>query len=825
MILSLLLAAASLSADTIAVQTAKRETPYTLHTPYRTDSVNMKEKAFDLTESLRLNASLVKPSSVRTPSFTTIQRNEPLTVGADSLPTLHLIRFSVETPRFLTATINVEKAGNYKWYVDGKEQSDSRLRLTPGRAEIALQVLTTKTSRDTFRVSLIGEKLKDVRINPTSKRPYTMADMLLGEHYRRVRISPSGRYLVTTISLTEKDGKQSYRTVLSETKTERVIRRWDEHISLSWLETNQDALYFTRKGIAGRELIVYYPEEGREEILGDNLPEGGFRVSPNGDYVIVNHSEEGKKPEGALKRLNEPDDRMEHWRNRNALLRYDLRTGVCERLTFGKHSVNLADISSDGRHLLLQTYDFNANRVPFDRTTFIQMDAYNGKTDTLLSDTAFVASARYSPEGDRLLICASPMAFDGIGSDLPPDVPANAFDNRLFLYDIAEKQVKPLLCDFAPSVDNYEWNKGDGMIYMLTTEGTGTTLYRLNPENGTVLPYVMPVSSIEGYSIARNGNRPQVVFFGQSGERAREMFTCQLGNKSLPETKPIGSISFEKHYKDVAIGSCSVWRFKAERGDTIDGFCILPPDFDESKSYPLIVYYYGGCMPTSMCLEYQYPLQVLAGQGYVIYVPNPSGTVGYGQEFAARHVNTWGRETADDIIQGTKAFLSAHPFVDSKRVGCIGASYGGFMTQYLQTRTDLFAAAISHAGISNIASYWGGGYWGYSYGEVAQYGSYPWNNPTLYVEQSPLFHADKIHTPLLLLHGTVDTNVPTNESQQLYNALKILGRDVSFIQVEGENHVITDYKKRLAWQDAIFAWFAKYLQNDDSWWKEIQQRM
>ena len=212
---------------------------------------------------------------------------------------------------------------------------------------------------------------------------------------------------------------------------------------------------------------------------------------------------------------------------------------------------------------------------------------------------------------------------------------------------------------------------------------------------------------------------------------------------------------------------------------------------------------------------------MLAGQGYVVYALNPSGAIGYGQEFAARHVGTWGEGSGDDIIEGTKKFVAAHTFVNGEKIGCMGASYGGFMTQYLQTRTDIFAAAISHAGISNIASYWGGGYWGYTYGEAAQYGSYPWNNPDLYVKHSPLFNADKIHTPLLLLHGTVDTNVPTNESQQLFTALRILGRPVSYIQVEGQDHVITDYNKRLVWQDAIFAWFAHWLKDQPEWWQDL----
>ena len=360
------------------------------------------------------------------------------------------------------------------------------------------------------------------------------------------------------------------------------------------------------------------------------------------------------------------------------------------------------------------------------------------------------------------------------------------------------------------------------MIYFTADDRMGRNLFRLNPKNMQVTRFELPVTYVQDYSIATTAkSAPRAVFFGQTPQRARDMYTCELG-KAKPRTRHIGSINFDDIYKDVAIAPSTSWQFKATRGDSIDGFYLLPPNFDSSKKYPMIVYYYGGCSPSSNQLESWYPFQTFAAQGYVVYVLNPSGTTAYGQEFAARHVNTWGHESGDDIIQGVKEFCKQHNFVDAKRVGCIGASYGGFMTEYLQTRTDIFAAAISHAGISNIASYWGGGYWGYSYGETAQYGSFPWNNPDLYVKQSPLFNADKIHTPLLLLHGTADTNVPTNESQQLYTALKILGRDVAYVQVEGENHVITDYNKRLAWLNVIYAWFAKYLQNDSSWWDSIK---
>ena len=253
----------------------------------------------------------------------------------------------------------------------------------------------------------------------------------------------------------------------------------------------------------------------------------------------------------------------------------------------------------------------------------------------------------------------------------------------------------------------------------------------------------------------------------------------------------------------------------------LDGFVYYPPDFDPGKKYPVIVYYYGGTSPVTRDFGGRYPKNIWAGQDYIVYVPNPSGATGYGQEFAARHVNDWGILTAGEVIEGTKAFLAAHPFADPERVGCIGASYGGFLTEYIITQTDIFAAAVSHAGISDISSYWGEGLWGYAYGARALANAFPWQDRELYVEQSPLFHADKITTPLLLVHGDSDTNVPMGESDQLFTALKMLGSEVEYVQIQGQDHHILDHEQRIVWNDTILAFFAKYLKDRPDWWDEM----
>ena len=306
-------------------------------------------------------------------------------------------------------------------------------------------------------------------------------------------------------------------------------------------------------------------------------------------------------------------------------------------------------------------------------------------------------------------------------------------------------------------------------------------------------------------------------YSGVSVSNSNRVYILNL--KTLTST--LVSDPFAERLNKIQLGDVIDWNFKSSFGDEIVGRYYLPPNFDPKKKYPLIVYYYGGTSPTSRIFESTYPFHVYAAQDFVLYTLQPSGTTGFGQEFSARHVNAWGKQTADEIIEGTRKFVAEHSFVDGTKIGNIGASYGGFMTQYLITQTHIFGAAVSHAGISNIASYWGEGYWGYSYSSAASAGSYPWNNPDLYFKQSPLFQADKIKTPLLLLHGTADTNVPIGESIQMYTALKLLGKEVEFIQVEGENHAIYDYEKRIAWNNAIYAWFTKWLKGDSRWWDSM----
>lgn len=126
---------------------------------------------------------------------------------------------------------------------------------------------------------------------------------------------------------------------------------------------------------------------------------------------------------------------------------------------------------------------------------------------------------------------------------------------------------------------------------------------------------------------------------------------------------------------DVDLPTCQPWNFTSSRGDTIYGRYYLPPHFDATKKYPMIVYYYGGCSPTSRYFGGNYPFPLYASKGYVVYVIEPSGVAGFGQEFASRHVDTAGDGVAEDIIEGTKKFCADHSYVNDKKIGCIGLAH------------------------------------------------------------------------------------------------------------------------------------------------------
>lgn len=826
-----LMASISASAETIEVKTLKYAGPYAVVQPWMADSVNIKGEAFDLKQLL--DSPL---------SFTLLNKGKEVSAAqllADKQDALHLASFCVSNTQRTKATIAVEGLEQYRLFVDGEQVAvngdKAETILTPSQHTVVIKYLTRKNaSSDKKSIKLTVTAANGAPLSvgdAAAKRAYNIYDVICAPNYPSVSISPNGKFIVVRKTWVDRKGNNHSISELRNSQTNRVMATFEENVK--WMPSS-NKLYFTQKAsdssIAGEEkqdgtlqLITINPLTMEREVLASHLPEGWFQFTPDEKTLIYTLYTEGRKKDPQVYDVKEPEDRQPGWRERSNLAKYDLASGILQPLTFGYHNIYLMDISADSRYLLIGKEEERLTKRPTSLTSFYRLDlgsmnassATTPKVETLIEKGEFLNSAQFSPDGKSILVSASPEAFNGIGKNVEEGQTPSMIDTQLYLMTLSDKKVRPLTKDFNPNVQSVDWSKADGNIYFTAEDKDCVHLFQLNPKSGKFTLLKTPEEYIKSFSLASSA--AEMAFSGQSASNADRLY--KMNTKAL-KSQLVDDLS-ARELKDVELGECKAWNFVNSRGDTLCCRYYLPPHFDAAKKYPMIVNYYGGCSPTSRMFQSRYPHHVYAAMGYVVLVVNPSGATGFGQKFSARHVDTAGEGVAEDIISSTQAFCDEHAFVNRKKIGCIGASYGGFMTQYLQTKTDLFAAAISHAGISDHTSYWGEGYWGYSYSEVSMANEYPWTNKHLFVDQSPLYNADKIHTPLLFVHGTADNNVPVGESIQLYTALKLLGRPTAMVLVDGQDHHIIDYEKRLKWQNTIFAWFAKWLQDDASWWTEM----
>ena len=781
--------------------------PFAVSAPLSVDTVNVKGEKFDAKSLLGSLALTAEPTT---------------TFSGCVLPSLKdsksvgILSFYVNNSDYFKGKIEVKGPKNYKLFIDGQE-AGADLKLAPEHHTFAIRFLAEPNDTDSISVT-INSQLSNLQPQISKAHPYMVHDLTDGKRVRGASLSADGKYVIVSYQTTARGGKEQWTYELREVKGLRLIQRLNG--SKRWMPRS---VAYIEEETQGDKRVLYKvdPATGQRTQWAYDIPRESYSISPAEDYLIFTCTEEGPKEDENVYQVLEMDDRQPGWRSRSYLKRYDLKTGITQRITFGTKGESLSDISQDGKKLLFATSRSRLERRPTTVVDFFIMDVQTQKVDTLLQGAEFIDAATFSPDASQVIFRGTPEAFNRIGCQLPASVTPSMTENELFLFDIATKKVTPLTKDFDPSVDGgIIWSYSDGMVYFRAECRDYVYVYQLNPKTGKIQQ--VPCTGDYVYRFDMASNAPTIAWLSYNTLEPASAYVASLNaNSQKLIAKSQNLFDGKSALGDAEVGTCQDYNFTNSKGDTVYGRLYLPKDFDATKKYPMIVYYYGGCSPVSRYFESPYAPQYWNSLGYVAYIIEPSGATGFGQEWASRHVNTAGRGPAEDIIEGTKKICADHPFINKEKIGCMGASYGGFMTQYLQTQTDIFAAAVSHAGIANHTSYWGQGYWGYNYSEVSMANSYPWSHRDLYVNQSPLFNADKIHTPLLLLHGDADTNVPLVESLQMFTALKLLGREVALVQVKGENHHILEYSKKEKWLATQMAWFAKWLKDDPTWWDAL----
>lgn len=813
-------------------------TPIPVEKPVFSEVNNVKDQKFTenmLVDYAGLNIRNLVPDADKQESrfhnfHWSIARTEQDTVVADKQAGFSLNYYATyfSNPEWMSGKFDFRIFGTAEIYIDGVKKAtvtgnkiSSRQipgEWIPGKHTLIVKSLTQggKVLFASFKADKAFENIP-VEFSVSPKHGKTIYEVLNGKRISSLKVSPSGKYAIVGIANTI-DGKTNINTyVYRIADKELVYTFYGNNVgSLQWIP-GQDRLSFLQNEGYGRSLYSYDIEKQEQTcLIREDQQIKGYNWSPDRSYLIYYDNENYSDPKWELRKLAGVQDRQDYFRNRAYLCKYDFATGMHSRLTWGNLSTSLMDISNDGKKLLFSTSRPVYNEYPFSKQSVYLLDINTLQVDTIWQDRTFGVGCSFSPDGRQLLVQGGPSAFGKAGENIGKNQLANQYDVQLYIYDLASRQVQPITRHFNPSVDEAVWHK-NGTIYAKVTEADFVWLYEYRDGKWTRI--ACPGDMILSSSFAEDAD--EMMYTASNTNYPARLYSLNLADSQ----SKLWDNPAEEQYANTVFGEMKDWDYQYKKGTTIDGRYYLPADFDPSKKYPLIVYYYGGTTPVTRSFGGRWPFNLYTANGYVVYVMQPSGAIGYGQEFSARHQNNWGKITGDEIIASTKAFVKAHPFIDPARVGCMGASYGGFTTEYLTTRTDIFACAISHAGISSIAGYWGEGYWGYGYSTNASGHAYPWNRKDIYVDQSPLFNADKVKVPILLIHGTKDVNVPTGQSIQFYTALKLLGKDAELVFVKDADHAVVDYNQRILWNNTILSYFAKYLKDQPAWWEHLYKEL
>ncbi|NKF49057.1 S9 family peptidase [Shewanella sp. WXL01] len=720
-------------------------------------------------------------------------------------------RLQLSTERYTQGTLTIAGLEKPQVYVNGQlVKADDKVDLDLRTGDYQVLVLADGRVADT-EFSLDWQGKSDVdspSFNTTDSHRVSYEQLFDSKVVSSLSLSPNGKYLLqtTTEYLPGGDGKATKVTELMQVSGKEVLYRWQGTLpaSTAWSDNSKQLAF-----VADGKVQLLNIKDISIKTLASEL-EGVSGLNWYGDDLLFSWQKPFKADDKATnKRFKALEDRWTYWRNNSQIYLLDVDSGFMRQLTQGELSSNLVDSDAKRGKLLLTRYPVDYKQPAHTLSQLFELDVASLE-ETKIGEYRTLNDAMYTEDG--MYMMAGPDFMNGLGVQ-DKSVVVNNYDGQLY-WRSNSGEVKALSKDFDPAIGGAQKLSNDDLVVRVT-EGDRAQLYVFDISRGSFKKLKTGLDMVNRFSVAADQSKPVLAFAGNSATVPQQAYFMKSGKK----TKLFDSVKSE--YANTRLGEIKDFDVTNKDGVNIDGRVYLPVDFDANKKYPALVYYYGGTSPVSRNFTGRWPFNLWAAQGYVVYVLQPTGATGYGQKFSGRHVNAWGEYTADDIIESTQKFLDAHSFVDPKRVGNMGASYGGFMTMYLATKTDIFAASMSHAGISNLSSYWGHGWWGYAYSGVATKGSFPWNNRDMYVEHSPLYHADKITTPMLLLHGNADTNVPVGESHYMYTALKLLDKPVELIEFNGQDHHINGREARFDWWDATLAWFDLHLKDQPQWWNKL----
>jgi dipeptidyl aminopeptidase/acylaminoacyl peptidase len=472
----------------------------------------------------------------------------------------------------------------------------------------------------------------------------------------------------------------------------------------------------------------------------------------------------------------------------------DLTPGDVDAPPFGLGGMTDYAFSPDSRELAFARNIDKVEAISTNGDIFI-VPVAGGEARRITGDNpANDLSPRYSPDGRYLAYRAQ----------AKPGFEADRW--RLMLYDRKTGQSHSLTEAIDANVESFQFAPGSERLLAVVGERARQPIYEI-PLDGAPLRRLISDGFNDDLQVSVDGR--SMVFTRQSLTRAAEIYRASATGGAVNQITRTNDAAFAPfNFKPP-----EELTWEGGGGTKVQGWLVKPANFSAARKWPLVVLIHGG--PQSAwndAWSYRWNPQVFAAAGYVVFMPNPRGSTGFGQRFTDEISGDWGGKAYADIMNGV-AYVASLPFVDRERIGAAGASYGGYMVNWIAGHNDdarvKFKALVSHAGLFNLLGMYGATdeLWFPEW----EFKGTPWTNPQLYLKWSPHMFVKNFSTPTLVIQGEMDYRVPVTEGLQMFTALQRQGVESKLLYFPDEGHWVLKPQNSELWYSTVLDWLERYL--------------
>lgn len=578
------------------------------------------------------------------------------------------------------------------------------------------------------------------------------------------RFSPDGRYLAF---LSGREGKKAQVWLLD--------RRGGEAVKLTDLKSSVSDFAWSPDG---KRLALVVGDVDPDDTDDEDKASGSEEKKPKTPKpIVINRLQFLRDGDGFLRDL------------RQHLYVFDVAGKSSVQVTSGPYDDAEPVWSPDSRWIAFtsnRTADPDAN----DNSDIFVVEARAGQKPRAVTTAAITdREPVFSPDGKWIAYLA--------GGD-PKDIWYAS--NHVAVVPVAGGESRALTAQLDRNVESPRFSPDGRFIYFGLEEGGNEHLARVPVAGGAVERVVDGERSLGAFEIGRDG---RIVALESTPWRPSEVVAVEGGSpRHLTTTN-------DEFLSGIRLGEVKRFQATSADGTKIDTFLTLPPDARPGARLPTILRIHGG--PTAQFnTAFQTEWQMLAAHGYAVVACNPRGSTGYGSAFSRAIWADWGNKDYQDVMAAVDGAI-AMGVADPDRLGVGGWSYGGILTDHVITKTDRFKAATSGASEVNYLANYGTDH--YQKEWEAELGL-PWKNTEAWMRISPFFQIEKVTTPTLVLSGSDDVNVPMLNAEQLYQALRRLGRDTELVIYPGQNHGINKPSYQKDRYERYLAWYGKYLKGE-----------